>query len=61
MILQELRSPQKTFHVADDGTETVEYRPPTNLMLRAASTIEQLSRTVEVLNLELTNVKGGTQ
>ena len=61
MIVQELRSPQKTFKVLEDGTETVEYRAPTSLMLRAANTIEQLQRTVQVLEIEINNIKNGVQ
>lgn len=60
-IVEHLRSPQKTFKVGEDGTETVEYRPPTSLMLQAANTIQQLERTVQVLQIELQNVRGGVQ
>jgi len=62
MIQQELRSPIKIFMVQnEDGTETVELRPPTSLMLRAANHIDQLTRTIEVLQIELNNIKGGVQ
>jgi len=61
MITQELRSPVKIFKVQDDGTETVDVRPPTSLMLRAANHIDQLNRTVQVLQLELANIRGGVQ
>lgn len=61
MIVQELRSPVKTFKVLEDGTETVEIRPPNSLMLRAANHIDQLNRTVQVLQLELHNLKNGIQ
>lgn len=61
MIVQQLRGPQKTFLVKEDGTETVEYRPPTSLMLRAASIIEQLDRSIAVLQLELANIKQNKQ
>jgi len=61
MIQQELRSPIKIFKVQDDGTETVEYKPPTSLMLRAANHIDQLIKTIEVLQIELNNIKGGVQ
>jgi hypothetical protein len=62
MIQQELRSPIKIFKVQnEDGTETVELRPPTSLMLRAANHIDQLTRTIEVLQIELNNIKGGVQ
>lgn len=61
MIIDQLRSPQKTFKVQEDGSETVEYRPPTALMLHAANVIEQMDRAIKVLQLELTNIKNGTQ
>ncbi len=61
MITQELRNPVKIFKVQSDGTETVELRPPTSLMLRAANHIDQLNRTVEVLQIELHNIRGGVQ
>jgi len=61
MIQQELRSPLKTFQVQPDGSETVELRPPTSLMLRAANHIDQLTRSIEVLQIELVNIKGGMQ
>jgi hypothetical protein len=61
MITQELRSPVKIFKVQSDGSETVELRPPNSLMLRAANHIDQLARTVEVLQIELANIKGGVQ
>lgn len=60
-IIEELRGPQKTFKVLEDGTETVECRPPTALMMRAANVIQQLERTVQVLQIELQNVRGGLQ
>lgn len=60
-IIEELKGPQKTFKVLEDGTETVEYRPPTALMMRAANVIQQLERTVQVLQIELQNVRGGVQ
>lgn len=60
-ILEELTGPQKTFKVLEDGTETVEYRAPTSLMLRAASIIQQLDKAVQVLQLELHNVRKGVQ
>ena len=61
MITQELRGPLKTFKVQEDGSETVDLHPPTSLMLRAANHIDQLTRTIEVLQLELSNIKGGVQ
>jgi hypothetical protein len=61
MITQELRSPVKIFKVQSDGSETVELRPPTSLMIRAANHIDQLNRTVEVLQIELANIRGGVQ
>jgi hypothetical protein len=61
MIQQELRSPLKTFQVQDAGAETVELRPPTSLMLRAANHIDQLTRTIEVLQIELANIRSGMQ
>jgi hypothetical protein len=62
MIQQELRSPIKIFMVQhEDGTETVELRPPTSLMLRAANHIDQLTRTIEVLQIELANIRSGMQ
>lgn len=61
MIVEELRGPQKTFKVLEDGTETVEYRAPTSLMLRAAATIEQLQRTIQVLQIEINNIRSGVQ
>lgn len=60
-IVEELRGPQKTFKVMEDGSETVEYRPPTSLQLRAASVIQQQERTIQVLQLELNNIRGGVQ
>lgn len=61
MIVDQLRSPQKIFKVQEDGTETVEYRPPTALMLHAANIIQQLERSIQVLQIELSNVRGGVQ
>ena len=61
MIVDQLRSPQKIFKVMEDGTETVEYRPPTALMLHAANIIQQLERSIQVLQIELNNVRGGVQ
>ena len=61
MIVDQLRSPQKIFKVQEDGTETVEYRPPTSVMLQAANTIQQLERTIQVLQIELNNIRGGVQ
>ena len=61
MIVDQLRSPQKIFKVQEDGTETVEYRPPTALMLHAANVIQQLERNIQVLQIELNNVRGGVQ
>ena len=61
MIQQELRSPIKIFKVQEDGSETVELKPPTSLMLRAANHIDQLIKTIEVLQIELNNIKGGVQ
>lgn len=61
MIVDQLRQPQKTFKVQEDGTETVEYRPPTAVMLHAASVIEQMERSIQVLQLELNNIRGGVQ
>jgi hypothetical protein len=61
MIVDQLRSPQKIFKVSEDGSETVEYRPPTAVMLQAANTIQQLERTIQVLQLELNNIRGGVQ
>lgn len=61
MIVDQLRSPQKIFKVQEDGTETVEYRPPTALMLHAANVIQQLERNIQVLQIELANVRGGVQ
>ena len=61
MIVDQLRQPQKTFKVQEDGTETVEYRPPTAIMLHAANTIQQLERSIQVLQLELNNIRGGVQ
>ena len=61
MITQELRSPVKIFKVQSDGTETVELRPPNSLMIRAANHIDQLNRTVQVLQIELHNLKNGIQ
>jgi hypothetical protein len=61
MIQQELRSPIKIFKVQEDGTETVELKAPTSIMLRAANHIDQLTRTIEVLQIELNNIKGGVQ
>jgi len=60
-IQQELRSPLKTFQVQPDGSETVELRPPNSLMLRAANHIDQLTRSIEVLQIELTNIRSGMQ
>lgn len=61
MIVDQLRSPQKIFKVQEDGTETVEYRPPTAIMLHAANIIQQLERNIQVLQIELNNVRGGVQ
>ena len=61
MIVDQLRSPQKIFKVQEDGTETVEYRPPTAVMLHAANIIQQLERSIQVLQIELNNVRGGVQ
>ena len=61
MIVDQLRQPQKIFKVQEDGTETVEYRPPTALMLHAANVIQQLERNIQVLQIELNNVRGGVQ
>jgi len=60
-ILEELTGPQKTFRVLEDGSETVEYRPPTSVMLRAASIIKQMDQSIKVLQLELHNIRGGVQ
>lgn len=61
MIVDQLRQPQKIFKVQEDGTETVEYRPPTAIMLHAANIIQQLERSIQVLQIELNNVRGGVQ
>lgn len=61
MIVDQLRSPQKIFKVQEDGTETVEYRPPTAIMLHAANVIQQLERSIQVLQIELNNIRGGVQ
>jgi hypothetical protein len=60
-ILEELTGPQKIFKVQEDGSETVEYRPPNAVMLRAASIIKQMDQSIKVLQLELHNIREGVQ
>jgi hypothetical protein len=56
-IIQELMSPQKVFKMNEDGTETVEYRPPTSLQLRAARQIQQLVEVIRGLETALNQAK----
>lgn len=50
-------SPQKVFKMNEDGTETVEYRPPTSLQLRAARQIQQLVEVIRGLETALNQAK----
>lgn len=52
-IIEELTGPQKIFKVESDGSETVEYRAPTSLQLRAARTIQELVQVIQGLERSL--------
>lgn len=52
-IIQELTEPQKIFRVQEDGSETVEYKAPTSLQLRAARTIQELIQVIQGLERSL--------
>jgi chromosome segregation ATPase len=49
-IIDELLSGTVKFTVQEDGTETIERRPPTSLAIRAANTIKSLAEQLEGLN-----------
>lgn len=53
MIYQELLQGTPVFKVHDDGTETVEYKPPTSKELRAAREIERLRGAIQLLQTQL--------
>lgn len=62
-IIQQLSQPKPHFVVQSDGTETVDWRPPTALDLRAARTIQELvlklqglERAIQTQNTHNTNV-----
>lgn len=49
-IIQELKQGTPRFQVKEDGSETVEYKPPTSKELRAARALEALIAQLEGLN-----------
>lgn len=46
-LIQELRNPIPIITTQEDGTDTVEFKPPTRLSLMAANALE---KQVEVIN-----------
>lgn len=63
-IIQELKTGTPIFKVLEDGTETVELKPPTSKELRAARALESLhhqlqgmARSLESLQRQLETVE----
>lgn len=57
MLYEALTQGTATFKVQEDGTETVEHRPPTTLHLQAARHIKQLTDQLNQLSVAHTQLQ----